>query len=380
MGGSLHTPRVSFVATSRNDDHGGDLLTRTQWFVDGLAAQAERHGIATELVLVEWNPPVGSPPLADALRWPSASGTFETRIVTVPPDVHAEHDAADQIPLFQMIAKNVGIRRARGDLVAATNVDILFSDRVFAALASVRGAKTLYRADRYDVDLSEGAPESFDEQLAACTERVVRVNRREGVYVDGTRVSPVYQGLRDAIAYNVGALVTRSRTGRRRSEPQRSSRPRGRGRTARQALSSLEALVVLPALNVNACGDFTMLRGDAWDVLHGYPEWPLFSWNLDSVLLYQAWASDFDLVDLPGPIFHIEHGRGWSPSGRDALFARLRERGVPFMGDAELRSFALEMRRARRRGRVEPINGPGWGMAERDLVEVSPTTIGSAHR
>jgi len=36
----------------------------------------------------------------------------------------------DKLPLFQMIAKNVGIRRARGRFVLVTNIDILFSDAV----------------------------------------------------------------------------------------------------------------------------------------------------------------------------------------------------------------------------------------------------------
>ena len=43
----------SFVAASRNDDHGGDLLRRTQSFINLLALQAERHRLRAELVLVD---------------------------------------------------------------------------------------------------------------------------------------------------------------------------------------------------------------------------------------------------------------------------------------------------------------------------------------
>ena len=377
MGGSLRAPRVSFVATSRNDDHGGDLQARTQCFIDGLAAQADRHKIETELVLVEWNPPAGSAPLAEVLHRPSTSGRFEVRIVTVSPEVHQELRGADRIPLFQMIAKNVGIRRARGELVASTNVDILFSDALIAELRTVPGGKTLYRADRHDVDVAPTAPGTFDEVLGRCKENVLRINRREGVYVDGTRVSPVYQGLGDAVSYNLGSLFNGARAGRRRVDLQRSGRAPSAAATARRLVSSLKALLLLPALNVNACGDFTMMTRNDWDGIRGYPEWPVFSWNLDAALLYQAWARGFDLVDLSGPIFHIEHDKGWNPASRDELFERLTSRGVAYVGDAELRTFALEMRRARARGKVGDINGPDWGMSGCAFAEETPIASGS---
>src|SRR3954452_6935982 len=145
-------PYLSVVATARNDNHGGDLLHRIQIFVNGLAAQAERHRVPLELVLVEWNPPLDRPSLKDALAWPAASPHFVARIVDVPAELHSTLDHADRLPLFQMIAKNVGIRRARGDFVLATNVDVLFSDALMEYIAAQnldRGG--FYRTDRYDV-------------------------------------------------------------------------------------------------------------------------------------------------------------------------------------------------------------------------------------
>jgi len=44
--------------------------------------------------------------------------------------------------LYQMIAKNAGIRRARGEYVLATNIDILFSSE----LACFFAARRLQRA------------------------------------------------------------------------------------------------------------------------------------------------------------------------------------------------------------------------------------------
>src|SRR5205823_6881588 len=59
---------------------------------------------------------------------------------------------SERLPLFQMIAKNAGIRRALAPFVLATNIDILLSDELFAFLGGggLKG-NTMYRVDRHDV-------------------------------------------------------------------------------------------------------------------------------------------------------------------------------------------------------------------------------------
>ena len=53
-------------------------------------------------------------------------------MIEVPAKIHARYKYAKALPLYQMIGKNVGIRRARGQYILATNIDILFSDTVKA--------------------------------------------------------------------------------------------------------------------------------------------------------------------------------------------------------------------------------------------------------
>lgn len=187
-------PYLSIVATSRNDDHGGNLLARMQVFVDGLMEQCRRHDLDTELILVEWNPPPHRPRLADALRWPCEPSPCTVRIIEVPPRVHAEFRHSESLPLFQMIAKNVGIRRARGRFVLVTNIDILFSDELMARLAR-RNLKPhrLYRIDRYDAcaDVPVDAP--VTDKLAFSRENVIRINKRRGTYYPATgRFDSIY--------------------------------------------------------------------------------------------------------------------------------------------------------------------------------------------
>jgi len=149
---SLPPPYLSVVVTTRNDDHGGSLLQRMQAFVNGLTGQAMRHGVPIELVVVEWNPPPERPRLREALRWPAGRDGCQVRFIEVPGPVHARYKNAQALPLYQMIGKNVGIRRAAGEFVLATNIDILFrpADELPGGAAVGSGAHVSHRPARCD--------------------------------------------------------------------------------------------------------------------------------------------------------------------------------------------------------------------------------------
>jgi FkbM family methyltransferase len=199
-------PYLSLVVTARNDDHGGNLLGRMQIFVNGWLAHARRHNIPSELIIVEWNPPADRPPLAEALRWPVDFGPCEVRFITVPPEIHSRYQHGANLPLYQMIGKNVGIRRARGRFILATNIDILFSDELAAFLGS-RQLKTdrMYRIDRYDAMSDVPADAPLEEQLAYCRSHLIRVNRREGTFEVTSDGGPVLSAL-DAASAGSGIL------------------------------------------------------------------------------------------------------------------------------------------------------------------------------
>jgi len=135
---------LSIVAASRNDNHGGNLNERMQNFIDNLNRQSEKFNFPIEIIIVDWNPPNNKPLLHEVLK-----GKF--RSIIVPGGVHKRYGQHKLIPLYQMIAKNVGIRRARGEFILATNVDILFDDSVISFLSKKKLQKgCIYRAYRYD--------------------------------------------------------------------------------------------------------------------------------------------------------------------------------------------------------------------------------------
>jgi hypothetical protein len=185
-------PYISVIVTARNDNHGVNMLGRMQAFLDSWILQAQRYDLPSEIVVVEWNPPADRPPLKEALRWPESTAPCCVRFIEVPREVHQSIPYASAIPLHQMIAKNVGIRRARGEFLLLTNIDIIFSAELMQFLASRSlDPGAMYRMDRLDVgsDIPEG---NLDELLVFCQRRITRVCGREGVWdVNGNLLRPV---------------------------------------------------------------------------------------------------------------------------------------------------------------------------------------------
>ncbi|MFC1830371.1 hypothetical protein ACFL0O_12275 [Thermodesulfobacteriota bacterium] len=86
-------------------------------FVDNFHFQARKYRLNVEIIIVEWNPPSKKPSLSEVIKKDRFSDTITTRIITVPPEIHNTFHNSDKILLFQMIAKNVGIRRAKGHFI-----------------------------------------------------------------------------------------------------------------------------------------------------------------------------------------------------------------------------------------------------------------------
>lgn len=283
------TCRLSFVVTSRNDDFGGDMLRRLRIFSDGLLQLANMHRLSGELIIVEWNPTSGKR-LSDVLQLHEKSDLFPIRFIEVPPAAHNALRNSDVLPLFQMIAKNVGIRRARGEFVCATNQDILFSEELFSFLASDKLQQNrMYRIDRSDVRAEVPEELSVTEQLRWCSRNLLRVHTRWGTKEKGARGLLKIRELMSEVSNLRWFFGEVLRSIGRRLNPE-------------------------PKVHTNACGDFTLLAREHWLALRGYPELALYSLHIDSLLCYMAVASGLKeyILRPPARIFHLEHGSSWA--------------------------------------------------------------------
>lgn len=189
---SAVTPYISVVVAARNDDHGGNMLGRMQAFLDSWIQQAQRYQLPSEIVVVEWNPPSARPRLQEALQFPDTS-ICPVRFVEVSEAIHQSIPNAAAIPLHQMIAKNVGIRRARGEYILVSNLDIIFSSELMQYFAARKlEAGVMYRMDRWDIASEIPATRDVDELLRFSRANLLRVFAREGVWdVAGDRARPV---------------------------------------------------------------------------------------------------------------------------------------------------------------------------------------------
>jgi hypothetical protein len=341
-------PYLSIVVAARNDDHGGDLRGRMQLFLDGLLDQCDRFNLTAELIIVEWNPPPAPRPrLVDALQWPASRRTngLDVRLIEVSPALHARFAHAAALPLFQMIAKNVGIRRARGQFVLATNVDILFADELIIFLAQGDlDARRMYRVDRLDVPADVPRGRDVGARLQWCAQHVLRFNVRDHTLNLATgAVHRIYK------PHTPESLEQERR---------------------------VEAGEIAPTthhrLHTNACGDFTLLHRDRWHELRGYPEMAMYSMHLDSVLCHAAHVGGALEMVLPHPlvIYHIEHapGSGFTPEAQDQLDARLARAAVPQLAHATFAQWALDMRR----NKMPCIfNDMDWGLADDRLPQMT---------
>jgi len=349
-------PYLSVVAASRNDEHGGDPLIRTQIFINTFARQCEKYRLPAELIIVDWNPVPGRPGLAAVLDLPPEATCVQARVVTVPTALHQRLKYAAQLPLFQMIAKNVGIRRARGNFILATNIDILFSDELIRFIALQRlDTRKQYRVDRYDIQCGLSREASLYEVLDYAWNNPIRTHRRyhpeilvqhlygkelfKKVCIPDLKFREKIEGVAVVQEHDVWQV-----------RPDRS--------------------VNMSHLHTNACGDFTLLSREGWEAIRGYPEFASYSFNIDSMALIAAHYAGYEEISILPPCvcFHIEHGlgSGWTPEGEKQLFKRLRVAEILNPEWPVLMSLVEEMRA---RSKSLEFNHAGWGMADFELPE-----------
>lgn len=340
------SPYLSIVAVSRNDDHGGGLLQRMQHFIDCLYEQVNQVKIPIELVLVEWNPPEDRPSLFEALSWPAPSEFFSARIITVPSEVHKKFQNSEKLSLFQMIGKNVGIRRAKGQYILATNIDIIFSAELICFLAKKQlEPGVFYRVDRIDVESNIPVGKSLDEKLEFCRSHVIRINSK--YYLAS---SSNFKALVVDITHNPALLGF--------------------------YFTNLIYKLRIPRLHYNACGDFTLISKKDWDIMRGYPELEIFSLHIDSLFLMSAYYSGYheQVLKPPQEIYHIEHsiGTGITPGeGQKILFQRLEQEHIPYLSWRDCINLAHQYQSQKKnKDDVAEYNSDSWGLEGVLLPEI----------
>ncbi len=337
----MENPYLSFCVHSRNDNHGGDMYRRMKTCLMGFFEQAERHRLRSEIVLVDWNPPINKPLLKDIYQWPKHSEFCSIRLIVVPLAIHQRYIGWEKIPVNNCAAQNVAIKRANGNFILSTCVDNLLSDELVRFLASEKLEENkIYRMDRSNVHRAVTRLKSLNEQLSYCSQNVVS------------------------------------------SDPFLPDQ-------------SLPGFDGAPGLYTGAPGDFTLMARKYWHEVHGYPEIDLVGRTSDSVLCYMAYLAGTKIEALCEPmrLYHIDHDvRTNSPESnwwaRMELENALPEwlvqilktgvrkvwpaknefvrRGISIPLNSELAALIVDMLKG---NRSYVYNGDAWGLGDEHLEE-----------
>ena len=338
-------PYLSVIISARNDDHGADFASRLTLCLSTIYALVQKYKLATEILLVEWNPPQDRPPLWEVLPSLPQDTPLTLRVIRVPGSLHEQYRLSKSLNLYQMIAKNVGIRRATGSFVLCTNADIIFSETLFKFLAK----KTLkrnhfYRCNRCDVSKipsSLTVPYNLSSVLAFCKSNIKQRLGKNRWYANFPGSSPFWYRHLPMQLFTI-------------------------------ILSQLLWLFVdkvhnlYHGLDTWACGDFTLMHKEDWIDIHGYAEFDAYSLHIDSIALGAAAAIGKKQVILPLShcTYHISHADGWEmddPLDRIAFDLRM-----PKLDGSTLQYLILHMLKSRA---IYPFNSSNWGHSEEKFEE-----------
>lgn len=264
-------PILSIIVTSRNDNHGGNLNKRNQIFIDHLCYQTKKFQVPIELIIVEWNPPEDRPPLKDAFTYNYLNEFIDIKYVTVPRVIHYNnYSGKDILPLYQMIAKNVGARYAKANYLLFTNIDIIFPDEFYLWLKSNQLSENfIYRCVRIDI-----------------SDNIYNIDK-PNLFLDFAKNNQIFASAKE---YNYDLI---------------------NNKIISHIIHDPIVTGIDKQLFTNACGDFQLLNKKHFLYLRGYPEFDSYSIHIDSLFEYQCYFLGLEEFELEFPIFHIQHGAGW---------------------------------------------------------------------
>ena len=240
--------KLSAVVGARNDDYGGNLATRATfcllslidtfdevWYIDW---GSETHSLLYEII--------------DDLP-----KTGKLRHVVIPPDAVGAmtHYDINAQRFCEVLARNIGIRRATGDWLLSTNIDVICPsrDNLDEAL-SMMNKNTFYTISRRPVDVD-----------------IVK----KYAYAD-------WKSLRVELSKTIPP------------------------RTMAEAVVKGDEYSL-----INCCGDFQFAHRDIWQEIRGFEESLIYSLYTDSNVQKKAIVYGFKLeAKFEPPLFHINHGKG----------------------------------------------------------------------
>ena len=318
---NVSSPDLSMVWATRDDDYANGVNVRLVRSIESAQHHAKRLGIRLECIVVDWN----SPRSGDVARLLIENGVSNAKVIRANGEAVKQFVELAQREFVEYAAKNIGLRRARGEQIACLNPDVTLSSRLFSSMLDRPYLENSFlRADRTDYSpLPVGFKATF-------------YRRSEVLHVrhGADESSPI--------------SIKLPRFGVRRS-----------GSRIMSGETRVRGLIVGPPMGIphhflrgmhtNAAGDFIVASRQSWLRAGGYDENRWLTVMNDAILVAKFSGLGLRQLILPGvrKLMHEQHPRDLSRGGawdasmwpdfRDELItvskgstsALFREFGVP---------------------------------------------------
>jgi hypothetical protein len=359
----------SFIVTTRNDNHGGNMYLKNQFFVNRWAYNVKKLDINCELIIVDWN---SKKNLRNKIIIPKLNANQSIRIIEVPNRIHKKFKNYKKLNMFQMIAKNVGARRALGKYLILTNIDIIFSNSLLEFLKNKKlNENFIYRVDRYDINFNKFDNFKITEQ--SLDSNVTHINKKYYTYDVVKNIKYwTYNSFSGAIinllknffeivkyltmlfyhiAINLLKIcyftlfkinsLTKFKLLKLKNKYFLNIFKKinyiieiNYLKLITGYLKLLLTLIISPKLHTNACGDFQLISKKTFINLSGYYEYDGYSFHIDSILMWKAYFMGYKFEDLKFKMFHINHTEGYTNSNE--LFKNLKKKDINYISNNKL--------------------------------------------
>ena len=257
----------------RNDNYGGRLNERATYCFNTMLSTFD------EVIYVDWNTD-GERILTDELD--ICVNPDRLKIITVTPqmcsDIMGVEDYKRSEKCCHVLAKNIGIRRATGDVIVSTNIDIIPPKREYL-----------------DIFLKELKP----NELVTFAKHDVEVDQLHKIFEQ----TKSYTDLRDILPLQYGVNPISARL----IVPVLSMDKRLIDTLPPSAHHTASSIIC-------ACGDFQVAHKDLWFKIRGFEESMIKRLYVDSIVQYKAILEGATVraTNFP-PVYHLEHARNNAP-------------------------------------------------------------------
>jgi hypothetical protein len=266
--------RISAIMCGRNDNYGGRLNERATYCFNTMLDTFD------EVIYVDWNTD-GDRILTDDIDIRVHPERLKT--ITVSPmmcrEIMGDEKYEKSNKCCQVLAKNIGMRRATGDILVSTNIDIIPPKRAHLE-DLIKDIKTdeFITLAKHDVDV---------DQLHIMYKQI-----------------QTYTGVRDNLPLQYGLNPISSRL------------------IFPSLVMNKEMLMTLPpsahhtaSSVICACGDFQLAHKDLWFKIRGFEESMIKRLYDDSIVQYKSIMAGATVraSNFP-PVYHLDHERNNRPS------------------------------------------------------------------